>query len=239
MPALKSTARNIIRKWLTFVGVRSKRKSQIKNNAYTCFRKIAMENLTENKKLVVIKTQISKAIAKANDLVIKTKEDLPKATELLSQIKVVGKMIKEQKELLTKPAKEIIDNARAFFNPVESQYTEAEKIVKEKMLAFNQAELDKAKVQTEKITEKVETGKMSFEKAADKIQEITPEKNVESKSGAVQFRTVKEVVIEDENKVPREYLMLDMVKIRKVALAGVEIAGVKVVEKQVVAGIVR
>lgn len=198
-----------------------------------------MENLTENKKLVVIKTQISKAIAKANDLVIKTKEDLPKATELLSQIKVVGKMIKEQKELLTKPAKEIIDNARAFFNPVESQYTEAEKIVKEKMLAFNQAELDKAKVQTEKITEKVETGKMSFEKAADKIQEITPEKNVESKSGAVQFRTVKEVVIEDENKVPREYLMLDMVKIRKVALAGVEIAGVKVVEKQVVAGIVR
>jgi hypothetical protein len=107
------------------------------------------------------------------------------------------------------------------------------------MLAFNQAELDKAKVQTEKITEKVETGKMSFEKAADKIQEITPEKNVESKSGAVQFRTVKEVVIEDENKVPREYLMLDMVKIRKVALAGVEIAGVKVVEKQVVAGIVR
>jgi hypothetical protein len=33
--------------------------------------------------------------------------------------------------------------------------------------------------------------------------------------------------------------MLDMVKIRKVALAGVEIAGVKVVEKQVVAGIVR
>jgi len=198
-----------------------------------------MENLIENKKLVVIKTQVSKAVAKANDLVIKTKEDLPKATELLSQIKMVGKLIKEQKEEITNPANAILKSARAFFNPIEDQYTEAEKIVKNKMLEFNQAELDKAKAQTEKITEKVEAGKMSFEKAAEKIEAVTPEKSVESKSGAVQFRTVKEVVIEDETKVPREYLMLNMVKIRKVALAGVEIAGVKVVEKQQVAGIVR
>lgn len=198
-----------------------------------------MENLIKNKELVVIKSQISKAVAAANDLVIEKKEDLPKATDLLSKIKQVGKMIKEQKEKITKPANEIIKNARAFFSPVETQFAEAEKIVKDKMLAFNYKETEKAKIEEAKIEKKVETGKMSFEKAAEKIEAITPEKSIESKSGSAQFRTVKDVVIEDETKIPREYLVPDMVKIRKVALAGVEIAGIKVIEKQVVAGIAR
>ena len=105
------------------------------------------------------------------------------------------------------------------------------------MIAYQIAETKKADKKTAVIEKKVEAGKMTFDKAADKIEEVTPAKTVRATSGSVQFRTIKEVVIEDESLVPREFLALDMVKIRKVALAGVDIAGVKVIEKQTIAGL--
>lgn len=196
-----------------------------------------MEKQDLTKELAPIKAQVSKAINAANALEIKTADQMVEATDILGKIKTVGKMIKQKKESITKPLNEALRNARAFFAPIEGQWNEAELIVKRKMIAYQQAEQAKAAKKTEKIEEKVESGKMSFDKAAEKIEQVTPEKTVEAKAGSVQFRTIKEVIIEDETKIPREYLVPDMVKIKKVALAGVSIAGVKVVDKQVVAGI--
>ena len=115
----------------------------------------------------------------------------------------------------------------------------AEKSVKDKIIAYQDKAEKEASKKTEKIVEKVEEGKMSFDKAADKIEAITPEKTIEAGSGSVQFRKIKEVKIVNEDKIPREYLMPDMAKIKKVALAGVSISGVEVVERRVVAGIIK
>jgi len=198
-----------------------------------------MENAKLTKELAPIKTQVSKAEVAATVLQIKTASDLTPATELLGEIKSVGKMITQKKESITKPLNEALRNARAFFVPIETQYLKAEKIVKEKMVEYQNAELAKAQKKTEVIEKKVEEGKMSFDKAAEKLEAVIPQKNVTTDAGAAQFRTIKDVVIEDETKVPREFLVPDMGKIRKVALAGIQIAGVKVVEKQVVAGITK
>lgn len=198
-----------------------------------------MENANFSKELEPIKAKVSKATSAAEALSIKTADDLPGATTLLSNIKLLYKAVTQSKEKITKPLNEALRNARAFFSPVENDCEKAENIVKRKMIDFNTAELAKAAKKTEVIEKKVEEGKMSFEKAADKIEAITPEKTVTVATGSAQFRTVKEVVIENEMLVPREYLVLDMVKIRKVALAGVEIAGVKVIEKQTIAGLTR
>jgi len=198
-----------------------------------------MDSKQLSQELAPLKMQVSKAVNAATALEIKTADQMTSATDILGKIKTVGKIIKDKKESITKPLNEALRNARAFFAPIEGQWNEAERIVKSKMLAYQQAEQIKAAKQTEKIEKKVEEGKMSFDKAAEKIEQATPEKTVEAKSGAVQFRTIKEVVIEDETKIPREYLVPDMVKIKKGALAGVSITGVKVVDKQVVAGIAR
>lgn len=199
-----------------------------------------MENANDlMKQLEPIKATVSKAEIAANNLEIKTKEDLVPATELLGKIKSVGKIIKDKKEGMTKPINEALKNIRSFFSPVELQFNNAETIVKRKMEIFNNAERLKAIKKTEVIEKKVEEGKMSFDKAVEKIESITPDRKVETESGAVQFRTIKEVIIEDEKLIPREYLVVDTVKVRKVALAGVEIPGVKVVEKQIVAGLTR
>ena len=198
-----------------------------------------MENAKLSQELAPIKAQTTKAVSAATALQIKTTDDLTVATELLGKIKTVGKMITSKKESITKPLNEALKNARAFFAPLEQQWWDAEKIVKDKMIDWQTKQLALAAKKTEVIEQKVESGKMSFEKAAEKIEAVTPQKNVTTDAGAAQFRTVKEVVIDNETLIPREYLMLDMVKIRKVALAGVGIPGVRVVEKQAVAGITK
>jgi len=198
-----------------------------------------MENVKLSRELAPFVATISKAEAAATALTVKTADDLTGATELLGKIKTVGKAITAKKESMTKPLNEALRNIRDFFRPVEAQWANAEQIVKGKMIDYQNAELAKAAKKTEVIEQKVESGKMSFEKAAEKIEAVTPQKNVTTAAGAAQFRTVKEVVIDNETLIPREYLILDMVKIRKVALAGVTIPGVRVIEKQAVAGITR
>ena len=195
-----------------------------------------METAELTRELAPIRVQASKAEGAATALQIKTADDLLLATEVLSKIKLVGKQITEKKEGITKPLNEALRNVRALFAPLETAWMNAEKIVKEKTVAYRNSALSKADEKTGAIERRVESGRLSFEKAVGKIEAITPQKTVEAKLGGIQFRTVKDVVIEDETKLPREFLVPDMAKIRKVALAGVEIAGVKVVEKQIVAG---
>lgn len=191
------------------------------------------------KQVALIKQQVSKAEAAATALVIKKPVDLDTATALLGKIKTVGKMITAQKESITKPLNLALKNVRLMFAPIDMGYGKAEEIVKEKMIAYQEAEEEKAAAKTKVIEEKVEAGTITPEKAFAKVEAITPKKNVTTATGAAQFRMVKEVEVEDETKVPREYMLLDMVKIRKVALAGVAIPGVRVFEKKVVAGIVK
>ena len=187
---------------------------------------------TNTKELAVIKTQVSKAVITAQQLQIKTKEELEGATSILSKIKAVGRLIQEKKESITKPLNEALKNARDLFRPLEVQWSEAEGIVKQKMVAFQISEEKKVEKKEEKIAEKVDNGKISFEQATTKIEKI---ERPENQVGNTTFKTIKKVVIEDEIKLPREYLIPDEVKIRKDALAGIEIAGVKIVEEKIVA----
>src|SRR3990167_3914142 len=186
---------------------------------------------TNTKELAVIKTQVSKAVITAQQLQIKTKEELEGATSILSKIKAVGRLIQEKKESITKPLNEALKNARDLFRPLEAQWSEAEGIVKQKMVAFQISEEKKVEKKEEKIAEKVDTGKISFEQAATKIEKI---ERPENQVGNTTFKTIKKVVIEDATKLPREYLIPDEVKIRKDALAGIEIAGVKIIEEKIV-----
>ena len=196
-------------------------------------------NKSLSKELAPIKAQISKTVMSVSAIEIETEKDLVKATDALVKIKVVGRKIKEKKEEMTKPLNISLKNIRNFFRPIETDFAMAEKSVKDKIIAYQDKAEKEASKKTEKIVEKVEEGKMSFDKAADKIEAITPEKTIEAGSGSVQFRKIKEVKIVNEDKIPREYLMPDMAKIKKVALAGVSISGVEVVERRVVAGIIK
>ena len=191
----------------------------------------------DTKEIAVVKQQATKALTAAQEITIESNGDLTKATDVLSRIKQAQKLIKSKKETITKPINEALKNVRSLFAPVEQSVDEAERLIKSKMLSYQQEVDRKAREEQAKLAKKVEDGKLKPETAVKKMEKIeTVAPTVEgSKGGEVQFRTVRKVVIEDESKLPRKYLVPDKIAIRKDALAGVDIEGVKVVEEKEIA----
>ena len=190
----------------------------------------------ETKSLAPYKKKTSAIVEKANELTIKTESNMEVAVDYLKKIKQIALEIKTEKEKLTKPAMEVLKNVRMLFNPFEVNIKEAEFIIKEKMLKFDELQQKKAAEKIEKIEAKVEEGKMDLVKAAEKMEKVEPKKNYAGEIGKVQYRTIQKIVITNRNKIPREYLLLNETLIRRDLLKGVSVPGAKLVsEKQVAA----
>ena len=80
----------------------------------------------------------------------------------------------------------------------------------------------------EEIVKKVEKGAVSFEAGSTKIEKL------EEKKAEVPTRVVKELVIVDEGAIPKEYWVVDMVKLRRDAFSGKKIDGVNVEDKKII-----
>ena len=190
-----------------------------------------------DQEITVIKTKATKGLNQASSLVIATSEDMPKASDLLGNIKTAAKIVDLKKKEITDPMNQAIKKVRELFGPIEKSLAEAETMVKTKMLNF-QREIDrKAAEELAAIEEKVTKQEMTFSEANQQAASIeNAPKAVTSKKGTVSFREVQVVQVTDEALVPREYLMLDMVAIRKAALSGIGIPGVVVVTEKQVSG---
>lgn len=188
----------------------------------------------EDKELQIVKSNTTKAANAANDLVIGNADDMTRATELLSKINLAGDMIKARKEAITKPLNAALASARDLFRPLETAQAEAKRIVSQKMISYQTKIEEERRAEEAKIAARVEKGTMKIETAAKKVEALAPvETKVEAKSGTVSFKEVRVPKVVNEALIPREYLEIDMVKIRRDALAGIVIPGVVVeIEKQ-------
>lgn len=193
--------------------------------------KSSSNNEEVNKELEVVRNNTSKALAAANELAVTNDEELAKATELLTSINRAGDMMKKLKDGIIKPMNEALKSVRAMFNPPEDEYEKAVMIVKQKMLSYHNAVEAKRRQEEARIAARVDKGTMKVETAARKIENMPA---IQTKIatgnglGSAVFKEEKKVVIVDENLIPRQYLVPDMVLIRRAALAGVEIPGVKI-----------
>lgn len=178
------------------------------------------------KEVAVVKQQATKALAAAEALTIKTEKDAEQATDILSKIKTVGKMIKERKEAITKPLSEALNSARDLFKPIEQNHAEAERIIKGKLLNWQEAEARRIEKETVKVVDKMESGKMTTEKAVAKIEDIGEVKTkVTGKVGQISTREVPKYYVVNEEIIPREFCSPDMAKIKKALDAGISVPG--------------
>lgn len=185
----------------------------------------------QKKQVEVIKNNSNKALASAQALVVSTPEEMNTAAELLTNINKAADMLIKMKESVTKPLNEALKNARAMFKIPEDGLDQALVIVKQKMVAYQTKVEDERRKKEAALAARVEKGTMKIETAARKIEDMPAiQRQVAAADGAAKviFRDEKKVVITDENLIPREYLVPDMVKIRKVALAGVAIPGITI-----------
>jgi hypothetical protein len=186
-----------------------------------------------------IEKEVRLVVRRSEEIKIADKDGLEKATDFLGIIKAAQKKIVEAKGSIVRPLNEALANARAFFAPYENKLVEAEGKIKKAMIEFSNKEEKERLAQEAKIADKVDKGTMKFETGAKKVEALEEkkvDKTIESKVGKATFVIRREVFIVNEKEIPREYLVPDMVRIRRVALAGVAIAGIEVREVKTVAG---
>ena len=199
------------------------------------------ELLIDTKELSIVRGQVTKAVSAAQSLAIKNDSDLGEANDLRAKIKKVGLMITARKEGFTKPAyqayKMIMEEAKSLFGPLEEQYQFAEKVVKGKMIEYHNLVEAKAKAEEAKLAARVEKGTMKFETAIKKVEEIQkPETTIESGKSKATFRIEKKFEVTDMSKLPIEYHLPDLTKIRQDMYKGIQVGGVKYWEEKNLSG---
>lgn len=188
------------------------------------------------KELVPFKRKVSVLVEEVKGIVIKEEKDMVQATSTLSEINKYLDSVKEAKERLTKPANEILKNARNMFKPVIEPAEEAVEELRGKMTVYQTQRVKENQEAAAKIASRVGEGKGKFqvETAVRKIESLAvPQKEVATEEGLVQFREVKRFEVMDMGVLPLEYHMANDKAIGAAMKEGKEVPGVRYFTEQV------
>jgi len=199
---------------------------------------------TIEREISPIKQQTTKMAKAAQELLVTNNEELTKATDALATVKNLGKMIKERKEQITRPLMEALNSARDLFKPLEQSHEEAERIIKQKILSYQDEQERQRREEAEKIAKRVEKGTMKQETAIRRMSEL-PELQTShvGKIGKTITRIIKKVRITPLPELHLNQLQLNVLikngvidwnesKVRELALKGTLIPGVEVYEEK-------
>lgn len=159
-----------------------------------------------------------------------TPDQASQARVQFNRLKDIEKDLKAHKEAITKPLNKALGAVRDLFRPRETELGEAIEEVKDGLLEFDARAREEMRKKTERLEERVEAGEVSegfaskqLAKASDRVGE-----------GVVNTQTRKGYEITDESKIPDPYWVLDLVKLRRDVLGGVEVPGTRVVDVPIV-----
>jgi len=159
----------------------------------------------------------------AEAIQVTTTEQEEEAYLALTKIKQAIKTIEDKRKEITKPLNASLKTANAMFKKLSAPFVEADRIVRDKVMDFRQAQEEKAQKELER-RQKIQA---AHEKKGHETHEITEPKVEVAKSTVTAKRWTFELV--DINKVPREYLVLDSVAVNKAIRNGIrEIDGLDV-----------
>lgn len=196
-------------------------------------RKTAMAEIKtlEEKDLVVYKKTANQIQKQVVDLKINSQEAIKESNDVLDRILKGKKVLKERKEEATKPLNQALKVIRGWFEPLESALLSAEQVVKQKQLEYKKSLEVKVEAKKEEIIAKVESGRLDFDKASQKIEKV------EQKLEGFNTRKVKKWRVVNEDKIPDQYWQLNESLIRADAiLAGKPIEGIEVYDEEIIVG---
>lgn len=163
--------------------------------------------------------------------------DLAKISDVIKGIKTFTKKVQEEMDKFIDPAKQIIAETKAKYDPYLKTCLNAEQALKAKAAIYMEQKEKERIAAEKKINDDLESGKIKKVETAVKKLEKLPEQqtSMKTENSGLSMKKIKDIEIVDFNLVPKEYWTLDLVKVKKVALAGIEIPGVKVIEKTSIA----
>lgn len=170
-----------------------------------------------------LKKEVYRIVKASSEIVIMSKEDNEFCSELLKKVLTVKKAVldywREPVEKAYNLHRELTKRRNEMVNPLEK----SEKILKSKMAEFLMLTRKKAEEEEKKLREEAE-------KEGLKVQVKLPDTKAERQV----VKTMWEVEVVDKSKVPEEYKIVDIPRLRKVAQTfkgEKQVPGIKFVKK--------
>ena len=189
----------------------------------------------ENPRITLI-PKGAEVLTAAQTLKIATQDDLIKAAEMITIIKTVTDEAEVEKRKVLDPLNRSRNEEINRWKPLEMNMTQARKILDQKMAQFRKEENERLEQQQVKLQKAIDNGRIKnpelIEQRQLAIQQQKPMTEIYIGGHAVKTRNVKDVEITDEILIPRKYLVVDMVALRKDVLSGIEVPGAKIVMKE-------
>lgn len=158
---------------------------------------------------------LAPTINEIDTLHITDDKSMTHAVKVLSSLNKELDRIVTDKEKLTKPLNSALKEVRERYKPFESQLEAAIKHVRRQMTEYQTNETERLSLIAENIANEIGES-MTFEEASTEIGALRkPDSQVRTEDGMVSFRTVTTYAVQDITKVPYEYLVVDMAKVKK------------------------
>ncbi len=189
-------------------------------------------NAEQKKEIALVQRKVNDIVTKAEDYkVIKSQKQLEEAIVVLGEVGERQKLYKARIEGdIIAPIKQGLNNLLAFVKPLKDRLAYAEALVKDGIYDYRESLKKKETEKGEELTKKVEAGEMNVHQAAEQLEKI------ERKSDVIPVRKVRDIEITNQKLIPAEYWVIDMVALRRDALAAgaPEIPGVKVIIREII-----
>lgn len=185
----------------------------------------------QSKELAPLKIKIQTVAEQVSTFSITDSTTLKQGVEMLSKLNSYADSIKAKKELITKPLNEALKNARSMFKPLEEVYDEAVELLREKMSIYQTKEVNARKEAEQAIAARIAPGKgnLTLETAVDKISALpTPDKEVATEVGLVQFRETKVLKITSRAMIPAQYWVVDEAMVLEALKENILVPGAKI-----------
>jgi len=164
-----------------------------------------MPEVVTKESMAIVEKKTSNLVAQAEAIVVKTDEDLAKASEFLSNVKTFQRFVKQEKDKRLGPVKETKAWIEGLFSPVEDQIEESETKVKRAMSDYHDKQEKENARKLAAIAAKAESGKLKPETAVRKVEELGEVKtNVKTTAGTSTFSKVKKVRIANQKLLLEE-----------------------------------
>ena len=185
-----------------------------------------MSNI-DNKSVEIYKAKTNEYMQKTAGLLpITSLEENAKVIEYKAELKKLGKEVKEEKEKATKPLNEVLKTVREWWSPLEKLIDERESNLEKLLLDYKHKIEDEARKKEAQIAARVEKGTMRLDTAERKLDELPKiQTTTHTAAGQVQFRKIPQMRIINEDLIPDEYWVIDLVKLRKDVIAGMVVPG--------------
>jgi len=183
--------------------------------------------------IVKIEKANKPVIHEADSLIIRAADDETAAYEVLRKIKQRKTTIEDERKKITKPLNASLKQVNALFKNLSEPLSEADKIIRQKILAFRAKREEQAAKRQAKLLEKAETAEEE-EDDEERAEELTEQAaKVVPLVGSSTTSKRWTFTVEEPSVVPRKYMMVDDRAIRAAVRNGVrDIPGVKIYQEE-------